>query len=388
MKPAKVVIGASFGDEGKGHLVDYFSKAGTFVVRFNGGSQAGHTVVTLENRRHIFSHFGSGTLAGARTFLSKFFIVNPIRYRSEFKLLEDLKSLFVHVDKDCIVTTPYDMLINQVTEESRGDNRHSSCGVGINETIERNLNSAYQLRVSDGYHSDAIAKLEDIRTNWVPIRLKALGVERISDRYEKFFKDDGVFNHFIDDLKFFHLTTNVAEWESIVKSGWDIVFEGAQGLMLDEHHEYFPYVTRSKTGLKNVATLSEETGITDLEVVYASRIYSTRHGKGPFPQEVSKAPYHKIKDETNIDNTWQGVLRFGIFDVEIINLAIKKDLKDAIGFNVDISLAITCLDQVDDKVKFEVNGEKKEESIEKFLSYLPYKLLLSNGPTRSNIRRN
>ena len=82
-----VVIGANYGDEGKGLATDYLASQGTksLVVRFNGGAQAGHTVVTPDGCRHVFHHFGSGVFAEADTFLSKFFIVNPILFRTEFE---------------------------------------------------------------------------------------------------------------------------------------------------------------------------------------------------------------------------------------------------------------------------------------------------------------
>ena len=77
---ARVVIGSNFGDEGKGLTVDYLCHQGAgVVVRFNGGAQAGHTVC-LDRLRHVFSHFGSGTLRGVPTYLSQFFIVNPIMF--------------------------------------------------------------------------------------------------------------------------------------------------------------------------------------------------------------------------------------------------------------------------------------------------------------------
>ena len=86
---ARAVIGSNFGDEGKGLVVDYLCKTGgEVVVRFNGGAQAGHTVVTPEGLRHVFRHFGSGTLYGVPTFLSQFFIVNPIIF---FHELQDLR---------------------------------------------------------------------------------------------------------------------------------------------------------------------------------------------------------------------------------------------------------------------------------------------------------
>lgn len=89
---ARAVIGASFGDEGKGLVTDYLCaiQGAGIVVRFNGGAQAGHTVVTPDGLRHVHHHFGSGTLWGTPTFLSQFFIVNPIAFLAE--LLERLSS--------------------------------------------------------------------------------------------------------------------------------------------------------------------------------------------------------------------------------------------------------------------------------------------------------
>lgn len=131
----KVIAGANFGDEGKGLLTDYFafqSKESCLVIKCNGGSQAGHTVVTPNFIKHVFHHFGSGTFAQAKTYLSKDFIVNPILFRKE---REELKQKGINpicfVNQKCLLTTPYDMLINQIAEKSRKEQKHGSCGVGI-----------------------------------------------------------------------------------------------------------------------------------------------------------------------------------------------------------------------------------------------------------------
>src|SRR5262249_4576381 len=136
---ATAVIGANFGDEGKGLITDFLAAkdpANTMVIRFNGGAQAGHTVVTPAGRRHVFHHFGAGSLAGARTFLSRFFIVNPFLWYKERQELPELTEPMA-VDRRAMLTTPYDMLINQEAERFRGRQRHGSCGIGINETVER-----------------------------------------------------------------------------------------------------------------------------------------------------------------------------------------------------------------------------------------------------------
>jgi adenylosuccinate synthase len=118
------------------HLVEH-ADVPTAVVCFNGGAQAGHTVMR-DGMRHVFGHFGAGSLQGATTYLSKFFVVNPMLFVKEHsELITKGVMPKVIIDGDCIVTTPYDMLMNQLLEAMRGANRHGSCGVGFGETIDR-----------------------------------------------------------------------------------------------------------------------------------------------------------------------------------------------------------------------------------------------------------
>jgi adenylosuccinate synthase len=109
MRRAKVVIGGQYGDEGKGLAVDWLvaQDPDSLVIRFNGGAQAGHTVVAPDGRRHVFSHFGSGTFAGAPTFLSRFFVANPTIFLGEAKRLAAIGCQpQVVIDPACPVTTP------------------------------------------------------------------------------------------------------------------------------------------------------------------------------------------------------------------------------------------------------------------------------------------
>ena len=125
-----------------------------------------------------------------------------------------------------------------------------------------------------------------------------------------------------------------------------MIFEGAQGLLLDETHRYFPHVTRSRTGLTNVAGLCERIGLDTLDAVYVTRSYMTRHGRGPF---LTEDPTMRFADATNIPNEWQGTLRFGTLDVDLLEESITNDLRSAATLNVNLrvsaSIAMTCLDQ-------------------------------------------
>ena len=167
MSTVDVVIGAGYGDEGKGLMTDYLaSKGKSTVVRFNGGAQASHTVV--RGIRHAFSHFGAGALAGADTFLSKFFVVNPFLFKKEREVLHEkgVQLTTVAIDKECLVTTPYDIITNQLLEHVRDHQSHGSCGVGFGATIDRHeKNPSLTIKVSDMLCGEQYlrAKLDCIR---------------------------------------------------------------------------------------------------------------------------------------------------------------------------------------------------------------------------------
>ena len=132
-----------------------------------------------------------------------------------------------------------------------------------------------------------------------------------------------------------------------------IVFEGAQGLQLDQDNtKYHPHLTPSRTGLKNVCSLLGDVGSPAFTAVYVTRSYITRHGAGPLPFEIRSdeflSKYPSVKDETNLPNAWQGSLRFGpqireYYDYAMQDLAYARN-RDNI---VKCEIAVTCLDQVD-----------------------------------------
>jgi adenylosuccinate synthase len=308
---ARAVIGASFGDEGKGLVTDYLCAQGAgMVVRFNGGAQAGHTVVTPDGRRHVFSHFGSGTLYGVPTFLSQFFACNPIAF---FRELKELKALglapIVYAHPDCLVTTFADMMINQTLEDRRGDKRHGSVGVGVNETIERSQVPELKITMSDLWNR--ISTLES--------RLGEICEKYAAYRTGKAIAEPKMIEVFLDCCWQFAEQVHplgIAQCK-------DPVFEGAQGLLLDQNNaEYFPHLTRSNTGIKNVRTLCAQAKIDMVEPYYVSRTYLTRHGAGPLPGEDARLSY---ADDTNFDHPYQGRLRFAPLDERALRARCAKD---------------------------------------------------------------
>lgn len=374
---AFVVIGANFGDEGKGLVTDFLCRheRTQLVVRFTGGAQAGHTVQEPGGRRVIFHHFGSGSLLGVPTYLSRFFVTNPFAWAKERAALGFQPTLFV--DLDAHVTTPYDMLVNQLVEETRAEGRHGSCGVGINETIERNTASPYRLHVRDLLGDGLGSKLDAIRCEWVPTRLTQL----VPGYAESLGKDERIMSASL--FANFRRVCQAFATSSFLCSGlppdpYDVVFEGAQGLLLDEGHRFFPYVTRGRTGLANVADILNGRRVDDLHVLYVTRAYLTRHGRGPFPTEDLSLSY---PDETNGFNSYQEGLRFGRLDLPLMCEAIGADSKRLMEIQasqIGTGLAVTCLDQVPDP-----SGTLQMFSR---TAGLPPVVVQSFGPTRDHVR--
>ncbi len=389
---AQVVIGAQFGDEGKGRMIaQYATPYGDqgIVIRFNGGAQAGHTVVRADGLRHVFSHVGSGAFSGAATFLSRFFVCHPILFLREIDTLaaQGVKPV-VYIDPQSPVTTPYDMLINQIVERERGAARHGSCGVGFGETLERHLRPPYALTVVDLANRAALlAKLDAIRRDYAPVRLMQLGCAAAFERHADLLWSDAILERFLEDAEHFLQRVTVSDMRTATQ-GRQVLFEGAQGLLLDQDRGFFPHVTRSNTGLRNVVTLAAELALTRLEVSYVTRAYVTRHGAGPLPHELPEKPYPGVVDPTNVPNAWQGSLRFGWLDLNVLGNAMVGDLADTegrLGLALKPRLVVTCLDQLgDEKMIYYRDGIQYQLKIEDFLRlHMDLPLFQSEAPPMS-----
>jgi len=388
---AKAIIGAGLGDEGKGLITDYFSnkdKSQCLVIRFNGGGQAAHTVVTPEGKKHIFHHVGSGTFNRAATMLSRFFIVNPLVFVEEFTALSNMGyKPRVYVSPDAIVTTPYDMYLNNFAEQKRGDEKHGSCGLGINETVTRCEKEEYCIKVIDLLSIDIHEKLNLIREQYFPMRCEELGI-KVDDKIIEVINNTDAYDGAIRLYKTFTMLADIFDECDVIGHYSNVLFEGAQGLLLDEEHEWFPHVTRSKTGLHNVMIIARECGINVVNPVFVTRCYATRHGEGPLPNELDKIPYSKVSDPTNRYNPHQGNLRYGYLDISLLTKTINDELNRFNGVGTN-TIAITCLDQVDEEVKFYQNGSMFSLPDNAFIKKLERNLNMSSissyGRTRETI---
>lgn len=377
----KVVIGSSFGDEGKGLMTDYFCHQSALrgekcvVVLHNGGAQRGHTVVTPDGQRHVFHHFGSGTLIGADTYLSKDFILNPIVFRQEWEELESLGVYpTVYTHPLCRITTPYDMIANQIMEEKRGDNKHGSCGLGVFETIkryeERDMFPIWRFKAFDV----GSLMMKDCK-DYLYQRLECKSID-ISDNWKNIIDSDGLIDHFVDDLKFMveHISLSRIHRMSDYNC---MVFEGGQGLLLDRNNkEYYPHLTPSNTGIENpLKIISGLNSTLDIEVCYVTRTYVTRHGAGKLDDECAKDDINPLMvDLTNIPNPHQGTLRYAKLDLDKLQNRVQEDFKPMKKYGAKLSLAITHYNEYHD-----MYHHKKPLKFDY--------VYLSDGETRKSIKR-
>jgi adenylosuccinate synthase len=383
---ASVVIGANYGDEGKGITTDYLAaREPSAVIRFNSGAQAGHTVVTPDGKRHVFHHFGSGTLARSPTYLSSFFVVNPIVFVQEMAQLLKLGDWFhVSISSECAVTTPYDIMLNQAAERERGSARHGSCGLGFNETIHRNTSWPYRLTFNHLRRPETLERiLKLIRNEYVPRRAGELGITKPIPEIE----NERILEHFMEDCRTLVHNTTYCSYLDFVSDLGDIehlIFEGAQGLLLDMDRGVFPHVTRSNTGFKNAHELTKRAQIEDVDLYYVSRTYLTRHGAGPLLGETP-FPLTMTADSTNVSNEHQGALRYAPLNGEELTYRIARDTVVVQSpYRLRPHFVLTCADQTNDMVG-EDTADSFAWSVSKSLAGAK-SYLISRGPTRNDIK--
>jgi len=324
------IIGLGFGDEGKGMVTSSLADrhGGCMVVRYSGGHQAGHTA-ERNGVKHTFVNFGSATLLGYPTYWSKHCTFEPIGFLNELTvLIEKMKERFdtikVYVHNDCPVTTPYDIAFNQRHQND------GTCGVGFGATLQREENH-FHLKFSDLYKPtilkiklNLIRKYYQLDTN--------IDMKDFNDAVD-------IFN----SRTVFPSEVVVPVEDNEIPSFPVTLYEGSQGLLLDQDIGFFPHVTRSNVGRKRLDRFIYHYD----EVWYVTRAYQTRHGKGPMTNEEIPMTLINTESEANTLNDYQGQFRRTVLDVDLLNYALEHDRKEKRRVQTE-HLVITCLDQMVD----------------------------------------
>lgn len=346
-----VIIDLGFGDSGKGLLTDFLVRrtGASLVVRYNGGAQAGHNVVTPDGRHHTFAQFGAGTfLPGVRTFLSRHVVIHPTALLVEAAVLQGkgVEDVFsrIRISERARVITPFHQAANRLRELARGDARHGSCGVGVGETVQDSLEHPEETVHAGDLRDGAVLRSKlrrirerkhlELRALWAAGRMvPAMVRERVA------FEQEEVLEAWIEQamrLATLGLVVPDSTLTALMAEASSVVFEGAQGVLLDEWKGFHPFTTWSCCTDANALELIAESG-PDAQVtrVGVLRSYAVRHGAGPLPTETKVL--RPGATEHNAFNDWQGNVRYGWFDAILARYAL-----DVVG-GVD-ALALTHLD--------------------------------------------
>ncbi len=353
---AIIITDLSNGDAGKGTITDSLAreKLAHTVIRFNGGAQAGHTVVTSDGRRHTFSQFSSATfIPSVKTHLSRFMVFSPLALLEEEKHLKGngVYDAFerMTISGEALVATPFHSAANRLRELVRKEGRHGSCGVGVGETVSDSLQFREEaIHAKDFHNRDILTqKLRAVQDRKREELKDAINFSRknpIAEYEIKILEMSNVVNVIAERFVAFVEQVRIVEEEylrNILRRPGCVVFEGAQGVLLDEWRGFHPYTTWSTCTFENPEKLLSEheyTGsILRLGVV---RAYATRHGPGPFVTEDAQLT-RLLPDTINTTIQWQREFRIGWFDLPATRYAIE------VCGGID-ALAVTCLDRLKD----------------------------------------
>lgn len=330
------VIGLGFGDEGKGACVNSLCRflPNSLVIRYSGGQQAGHTVTLKDGTSHVFANFSSGSFQGAITYWSKFCSFDPIGVVNELKVLESKGYRpTLYIDKKSPITTPYDKEHNRSTISTAI--LDGTCGAGVGTTFEREENH-YSLTAGDLLFPSVLQ-----------IKLKLI---------QSIYSSSANVSNFLEACEIIRNAFDIHFKDGIPDGFANYIFEGSQGLLLDQNIGFFPHVTRSNTGTQNIFKMNLVNWASFQPHLYlVTRAFQTRHGNGPMTN--THVP-HNIKTnslETNVTNKYQGTFRRALLDLDLLKYGIEHDVY--IRETKHKELIITCMDLIENEYRYTINGK-------------------------------
>ena len=332
-----VVLGTQWGDEGKGKIVDLLTDQAAAVVRFQGGHNAGHTLV-IDGEKTVLHLIPSGILRdGVECLIGNGVVVAPDALLREITNLEQ-KGVPVRerlrISPACTLILPYHVALDQAREKARGDDKIGTTGRGIGPAYEDKV-ARRGLRIGDLFHRERFA-----------VKLKEL-LDFHNFVLQHYYKEPAVdFQQTLDEALGYAemlrplMIDVAARLHQLRREGANIMFEGAQGSLLDIDHGTYPFVTSSSTTAGGTATGS---GFGPLYLDYIlgiTKAYTTRVGSGPFPTELfDEVGAQLAKRGHEFGSTTGRARRCGWFDAVILRRAIE--------INSISGLCLTKLDVLD-----------------------------------------
>lgn len=350
---AILVVDLGFGDGGKGTIIDFLARRteAHTVVRFNGGPQAGHNVVTSDGRHHTFAQFGSATFIPAvKTLLSQHMLIEPYALFNEARHLDGLGVIDplgrLWIDARCPVITPAHQAGNRIRELARGVAAHGTCGMGVGEAMADLID-----------HPEMILRFEDLTDRPRVLRklratvelkrqqlagaMKALRAQDAASASLCTLLDPSWIDAAADVYAALSGRVGTVDPDSVNRilcEPGTILFEGAQGVLLDEWYGFHPHTTWSTTTFSNAVRMLDDGAFEGERLrIGVLRAYFTRHGAGPLVTE-DRGLSQLVPEPHNDSGGWQGSFRVGLFD----SVAARYALEVAGGVDC---LAITHLDR-------------------------------------------
>ncbi|HIG09985.1 MAG TPA: adenylosuccinate synthase [Alphaproteobacteria bacterium] len=330
------VIGTQWGDEGKGKIVDWLSIRADLVARFQGGHNAGHTIV-LDQKVFKLSLLPSGIIRKKLSIIGNGVVIDPWALIKEIETIKKqglkITTKILKISSKASLILPYHQKLDELRENAKGNNKIGTTGRGIGPAYEDKIGRR-SIRVCDLYDTESRKiQLKTAITHHNTI-LKGLNKKPIQVAYI-----NKILNKIAPILKPY-ITNTMDLIISANRSGKNVLFEGAQGTMLDIDHGTYPYVTSSNTVASQAATGSGIGPALIHNVLGITKAYTTRVGNGPFPTEQNNNTGEllgKIGHEFGVVTGRKR--RCGWLDAVMVSYAIKLS-----GVN---GIALTKLDVLD-----------------------------------------
>jgi len=318
------IIGAQWGDEGKGKVVDLFTREADIIVRFQGGNNAGHTLV-VDSKKTVLHLVPSGALhADKLCVIGNGVVVDPAVLIEEIEALKaqghlsDNKQL--RISEQAHVIMPYHKLIDQARERLRGEGMIGTTGRGIGPAYEDKI-ARIGIRFVDLLEEDTFREKLERNIEEKNFYLKAILKEKAL-RFDEIHESYTGFRRKLKD----YVTNTGLLLDEQMRAGKRVLFEGAQGTLLDVDHGTYPFVTSSST-ITGGACSGSGVGPQNIQqVIGISKAYTTRVGRGPFPTEITGPEGETLRREGEEFGATTGrARRCGWFDAVGVRHAVRMN---------------------------------------------------------------
>ena len=353
-----IVLGAQWGDEGKGKVVDIYSEFADTVARSTGGNNAGHTLVVREEK-HIFHLIPSGILhPGKKCVITNGVVIDPKVLLSEIDKLKSRDYLKddaqLKVSELAHIILPYHILLDRAQEEKLGSRKIGTTARGIGPCYEDKI-ARTGIRACDLVHPEIFA--EKLRAN---LGLKNFLLKNYYGAEEVDFQTTrDEYLAYGERLRPYLIDTSLFLNEEIHR-GAKVLFEGAQGTLLDIDHGTYPFVTSSNTTAGGLCTGSGVAPTKISGVIGVAKAYITRVGGGPFPTELFDDEGQKIRDRgCEYGATTGRPRRCGWFDAPVVRYAHRLNALSGIALTkLDV---LSGLPLVKVCIAYEIEGVRRED---------------------------